>query len=361
MASMGDEPKPLDMILGIGGHGVELIRAVGSGPVGSKKLGSILGVNPDVVQDLYGRLKEYGLVVTARGRGVELTPRGELLRRWLRKVDRVPFDEEGLLSAKIPIALTRIVGEKTDCIEAVIHSEVFGDFFRKLTAIIGMARVVADGTGWHAAIVDRDKNAVLSVHLPKANMRAYRPLSEPVEFVVSAEAAAAKRFNGLARAHLDPRRGLLELEAGRLNWSLRVYEKEFIPEVPNLTNLGRFRWPVEFQVDGDELARGLRALVPGHVRLIRLQVDNEAGGRFLMTDEAGERECTPAVEFASHPLGVYKFRSAFRVDYLDRFFKVFRGDRLVVHLDTNMPLRVDWSGPYTRGTWFLAPVIEPKA
>jgi hypothetical protein len=291
-----------------------------------------------------------------------LTLKGELLRRWVRRADRLPFDEDGLLSAKLPTDLSPPVGEGADCMEAVIHSEVFGDFFRKLAALKGIVRVVADGAGWHAEGAAHEMQsvmAVLKVQLPRANMVEYRPLPKPVEFGIDAPAAATKRFREAARCRLSSRGGRLELEAGRLRWELRNWEKELVPVFADTLRLEKRRWPVSFQVDGDEMARGLRALTTEHVRLVWLQADNEGGGRFLMSSEDDETNCEPEVSFTARTLGVC--RSAFLADYLGHFFKVLRGDRLVVHLGANEPLRVDWSGPYTRGTWFLAPASTSEA
>lgn len=60
------------------------------------------------------------------------------------------------------------------------------------------------------------------------------------------------------------------------------------------------------------------------------------------------------VEFV---VGKDKAKSMFPIDYLENFLKVVKGERLVVRLGTDYPLRADWEGT-TKGTFLLAPRIE---
>jgi proliferating cell nuclear antigen len=52
-----------------------------------------------------------------------------------------------------------------------------------------------------------------------------------------------------------------------------------------------------------------------------------------------------------------RYTSLFPLDYLMAFLKVVKDEKLVVQLDTDYPVRVDWDG-VTKGTYLLAPRIE---
>ncbi len=40
--------------------------------------------------------------------------------------------------------------------------------------------------------------------------------------------------------------------------------------------------------------------------------------------------------------------------------KTMKGNRLRIYLGTDYPIRIDWTGPTTRGTWLCAPRIEAE-
>ncbi len=54
------------------------------------------------------------------------------------------------------------------------------------------------------------------------------------------------------------------------------------------------------------------------------------------------------------------YRSLFPLDYVCNFMKTMKGNRLRFYLGTDYPVRMDWTGPATKGTWLCAPRIEAE-
>ena len=94
------KPEAISSVIAVGERGIDILAqlALSEGKVSSTDMSDRLHLSTEVVQHLYGDLKNNHLIKTKRGAGVELTSKGVALVRWLR--DQARVNDGKLMSQK---------------------------------------------------------------------------------------------------------------------------------------------------------------------------------------------------------------------------------------------------------------------
>lgn len=101
-----DGGEALSVAIDIGEMGLQTVHLLAKESMSARQIAAKLTVNPDTIQDLYGRLKDHALIETTRGKGSELTSRGMRFFQWTWTATK-------LFSVKSPTS-QKSVGETTD-------------------------------------------------------------------------------------------------------------------------------------------------------------------------------------------------------------------------------------------------------
>ncbi len=275
---------------------------------------------------------------------------------------------------------------RVETVEAVMNARAFKDFLRQVEVVTDEARLVADAEGFHVLSVDPAHVAMVSVDLPSftcfEGFRRYysiqrmgeSPISTPVlletgipervEIGVDVEKLleAVRRAKEIVRFSYDGARDRLELSFNGERRTMALVDTSgmYEPRIPNL-NL-----PAVLDLPADALMDALKGCesVSDHVAFTVDNRGEDGRPRFVVRSE-GDVDTFERVlgyddwiEKVQYDGGTY--RSLFPLDYVCNFMKTMKGNRLKIHLATDYPVRIDWTGPTTRGTWLCAPRIEAE-
>ncbi len=274
---------------------------------------------------------------------------------------------------------------RVETVEAVINAKAFKDFLRQVAVVADEAKLVADAEGFHVLSVDPAHVAMVTVDLPSFTcLEGYQrhygiqrmgesPISTPVlletgipekvEIGVDVDKLmeVAKRAKEVVRFAYDGAKNRLELSFNGERRTMALVDTAGMaePKIPKLD------LPAVLDLPADALIDALRGCgsVSDHVAFT---VDDGGGNgpRFVVKAE-GEVDTFEMVfgyddwiEKVQYDGATY--RTLFPLDYMSNFMKTMKGNRLRIHLGTDYPVRIDWTGPTTRGTWLCAPRIEAE-
>ncbi len=262
---------------------------------------------------------------------------------------------------------------RVETVEAVINARAFKDFLRQVEVVTDEAKLVADAEGFHVLAVDPAHVAMVSADLPSFTcLEGYQRhyvgsgmepgIPERVEIGVDVEKLleAVRRAREVVRFSYDSARDRLELSFNGERRTVAPVDTAGMaePKIPNL-NL-----PAVLDLPADALIDALKGCksVSDHVAFTVDNRGEDGRPRFVVKAE-GDTDTFERVfgyddwiEKVQYDGGTY--RSLFPLDYVCNFMKTMKGNRLRIHLGTDYPVRIDWTGPTTRGTWLCAPRIE---
>ncbi len=271
---------------------------------------------------------------------------------------------------------------RVETVEAVINARAFKDFLRQVAVVTDEAKLVADAEGFHVLSVDPAHVAMVTVDLPSFTcLEGYRRsystgfqrtgdapvlletgIPERVEISVDVDKLieVAKRAKEIVRFAYDGFKNRLELSSNGERRTMALVDTSGMaePKIPKL-NL-----PAVLDLPADAFIDALKGCetVSDHVAFTVDNRGEDGRPRFVVRSE-GDVDAFERVfgydewiEKVQYDGGTY--RSLFPLDYLCNFMKTMKGNRLRIYLGTDYPVRIDWTGPTTRGTWLCAPRIE---
>lgn len=240
------------------------------------------------------------------------------------------------------------------------------NFLAQVAHLVDEAKVVASQDGWHVRTVDPAHVAMIDVRLTdlidcfERRNGVLERIDEDVAFGMDVEKllALVKKAKKDDTIHLsadlpdDLDRDRLTVEIGAMRRTMASIDTSGMsdPKVPVLNLHARV------EIAAATLLEAAKACedITDHVRLTAtrdgLNVFGEGDVDKMSMDFRRGTECE--VEMPGDT-----WTSLFPLDYLTAFLKVVKDEKLVVQLDTDYPIRVDWEGA-TRGTFLLAPRIE---
>ncbi len=255
--------------------------------------------------------------------------------------------------------------------EFALQASALKAFLAQIGHLVDEAKVCATRDGWHVLAVDPAHVAMIDLSLTDPidcfervrSTNALERIGGEVEFGIDLtkmqEVLRLAKKDDTVHMAVDlpdaDDKDRITVEIGRTTRSMPAIDASGMadPKVPALD------LPAKVTMAAEDLLEAVKAAesISDHVRLTAthdgLNVFAEGDTDKVSMDFRHGETCE--VEMSGD-----KWTSLFPLDYFGTFLKVVKGERLVVCLGTDYPVRVDWEGT-TKGTYLLAPRIEESA
>lgn len=250
--------------------------------------------------------------------------------------------------------------------EVIADAKVLKAFAEQLRAVADEGKVCFEPDGIHVKVVDPAHVQMVELTLPYGALEAYdvfedgRRTTSPCDLGLDFEKFLGVLAKQKGKVSLDFRFGGVAKETLKIVHSGSTREMGLIdtaglidPKVPVLV------FPAKVALSGKTFLEILKSAgeVSDHIAItvtptaLRFVAEGDVD-RYEHEFQAG----TDAVEYLTPVTEEYK--SLFPLDYLLNVAKTLKGSRLILSIGNDYPLRIDWDGPHTRGTYLTAPRIE---
>lgn len=253
--------------------------------------------------------------------------------------------------------------------ELKVDARDFRTFLGQIGALADECRLVLEDDGLHVKVVDPAHVAMIDVVFPKAHLWSYvRPKVVPEAGTELFFGVDVTRFLEALGKRKDAMYVAFRFGPGAMAERAVVRQEGYVrdvalvdtsgmsdPKVPLLNMTASFETPVETLIQVVKDA----ASISDHIR-ITVATD---GVEFLAEGDVDKMRATfPFGQdgVVRGPTGNERASSLYPLDYLTTIVKALKAKDAfaTVSLGTDYPLKIEWDGPVTKGTYLLAPRIE---